>query len=38
MKNNFVAKHSRKINRAAVHRDKTKYTRKIKYKGPEKDL
>lgn len=33
-KSNPVAKHARRFNKATVHRDKTKYCRKAKYKGP----
>ena len=29
---NFVAKHLRTFNKPKVHKDKTKYTRKAKYK------
>ena len=32
MKNNFVAKHAHKGNKAVVFSDKTKYRRKQKYK------
>jgi hypothetical protein len=33
MRNNLVAKHARKFNKPAVHRDRTKYTRKGKKDG-----
>jgi len=32
---NFVAKHSRKVNRAVVMRDRTKYNRKRKHRNAD---
>jgi hypothetical protein len=32
---NPVARHGRRFNRAAVHRDRTRYTRKAKHKSRE---
>lgn len=35
---NFVAKHSWNKSGAGVHQDETKYNRKEKHKGSDKDL
>ena len=37
MQNNFVAKHMHKVNKPKVEPDRTKYTRKNKHKGIDKE-